>query len=163
MSQNGLHSKLTSRFHFLFYLDYLGKIGEKRNAPLLEVIGHYQQCAQLMEENFQFLKRVNKGDQSDFEPLELYYCIHSFLNKRRVQAQKSGNLIVLRQVVECLELFSEKNVSKKADEKTPNFSIDLNSRLCEVGQSIALELSEGCGDNESSMVSRENTLSESII
>jgi hypothetical protein len=121
---------------------FLGKIAEKLNAPLIDVIQNYQQCAFLMEENFQFMKKISKIDQNDFEPLELYYCIHSFLNKRRDQAFKNGDFCELRKVVRCLELFAEQHISR-TDDKTHNFSIDLRSELNEVGQKANEELLEG--------------------
>lgn len=107
---------------------YLGKIGEKLNEPLIEIMEHYQQCAFLMEENFSFLKKVAKSEQNNFEPLELYYCIHSFLNKRRKRAMTKGEFCELRKVVKCLELFHEKHISR-TDDKTENFSINLRNEL----------------------------------
>lgn len=121
---------------------YLGKIAEKLNAPLLEVAEHYQMCAKLMEENFDFLKKVSKSDQEAFEPLELYYCIHSFLNKRRMRAFNEHDLYELRRIVRCLELFAEKHISRKSDEKTPSFSIDLQAEFDEVDKATTEELSE---------------------
>lgn len=121
---------------------FMGKIKEKQNAPLVEVIESYQQCAQLMEKNFQFLKKVSKMDQNDFEPLELYYCIHSFLDKQRRRSMENGDFCELRRVVKCLELFAEKHISRN-DDRTENFYVDFRLEFEQVKKLANEELFDG--------------------
>lgn len=102
---------------------FLGKVNEKAEEPMDIVMDNYFKCAErLNDDQYLFVPKVSKKKQDHFEPLELFYRVHAFLQKRFEKATSSNEevLKVRREIVDYLKYFSIYGVSRKKDEALGN-------------------------------------------
>ncbi|KAI6226100.1 hypothetical protein M3Y99_01326200 [Aphelenchoides fujianensis] len=101
---------------------FLGKLAEKRRESIDVVLGHYWEVAQRMhDDQYTFPVRISRKNQLHFEPLELFYRVHVFLDKRRQAAMRAGDVHEMRRIVAALIHWSAYGVSRNVQPNAPPF------------------------------------------
>ena len=102
---------------------FLGKVAEKQAPPsIAAVMEHYWQCAEFMREDaYNFPLKIKLNDQTHFEPIELFYRVTCFLQKRLFAAYTNASAAEMHRVVLCLRHFSGYGVSRRHSPHAPSF------------------------------------------
>ncbi|KAI6206431.1 hypothetical protein M3Y94_00909800 [Aphelenchoides besseyi] len=110
---------------------FLGKVSEKFDQPIETVLQHYGECAKRMQsDKYTFPAKISRKTQHNFEPLELFYRVHKYLNFKRTVALKHNDLCTMQKIVAALKLWSNYGVSKNSwPNSPPFFQTDLSQLL----------------------------------
>ncbi|CAD5217414.1 unnamed protein product [Bursaphelenchus xylophilus] len=133
---------------------FSGKVSEKLKESIDIVMDHYTECAQRMhDDQYVFLHKISKKNQSNLEPLELFYRVHSFLEKRFFASKEmnGSSLKIRRKILHYMQYYSTYGVSKAPDSTTKqsvqNFFSTLPTTFDAIND-IILELTEETPENE---------------